>query len=125
MNLEQVAKKAMDYLDSVGVAAEYEIYTDVKGETSKLVSMPNAKYYDDEYIDVEFDYIYDLLVVRALDKEIKLPILKEPGCRTHFSEFNLERELDKFDRKIYDIVDEEYNRLVQLRFNEMRNRYNS
>lgn len=36
MNLEQIAQQAMDYLDSVGVAAEYEIIT----EKRKIMFIP-------------------------------------------------------------------------------------
>jgi hypothetical protein len=80
MTLEQIAQQAMDYLDSVGVAADYEIYNDLVRVITEDIEWAYFYFECDEMMEdikTEYPESKERREMRMrIDKEIKMRIDK-------------------------------------------------
>ena len=95
MTLEQIAQQAMDYLDSVGVAAEYEIFTDLCSRDDYRISLAEG-----------WKFVrYDLLAVTIGDSIIKLSVLKKTNCTDYELHFNPHKDRHRFYNELVDAAE--------------------
>lgn len=134
MNLKEIAKQAMNYLDDNHIPCEFEIHREIKRKDEKESRMPEHYYsyrndsHQNDFVFgepryVEFTYQYDLLVIYVLGEKVMLPLVTDSTCKDYLSKFNFETEKDRFYGKLCRIVNRYHDKQQAEREKRFLERY--